>query len=176
MLNHVALATILSAVGSPLGVVPISASAVMAASQMVAIEQQIATDTNATFERTKQANAVSRSWATALNISNCVADIDIVVVSKSRGRTTTSRQKAQFHLSRLSRISRGQGSSFEQELVSLNFYPDAEGKTPVRTFENGREKPFHYLRSTISISYQTAAAADRAVSNFGKLQQMCGSL
>lgn len=175
MLTHTAIAIALGAIGWSPTMIPTSIAAANFEPQTVKIEQQISADSNVTFERTGQAGAVTRRWATRFDISNCMADVDIEVATIGRGTTTISRHKAKFHLSRISTVSRQQGRSFNQEIVSLKYHPDENGKTPVRNFENGVEKPFHYLRSGSSIPFQTAGTADRTLSNIGKLQQICGS-
>lgn len=171
MLTHAGIAIALGAVGMS----PLSITAAVFEPRDAEIERQISADANMSFERADQASAVRRRWTTTFNISNCIADIDVEVTTIGRGTTTISRHRAGFHLSRISRISRQQGSSFNQELISIDYYPDADGKTPVHNYQNGIEKPFHYLRSGTSISFRTAEAADRTVSNIAKLQQMCGS-
>jgi hypothetical protein len=175
MLTHAAIAIAVGAIlWSPL-IVPPSIAAAVLEPQTAEIERQISADANVTFERTGQAGAVTRRWNTTFNISNCIADVEIEVATTSRGTTTIARHTAKFHLSRISAISRLQGGSFNQEVISLDYHPDANGKTPARNYENGVEKPFHYLRSGSGISFQTVDAADRTVSNIGKLQRMCGS-
>jgi hypothetical protein len=142
-----------------------------ASPEMSRIEQQIADDTNISLERSN-GSINKRRWKNAVEIADCIADVVVEVGTWERGTTSTLSQSAKFNLSQIRWIDRSHGASFKQETIYLVLSSEPGGPKPVRNVDSTTG-----VRQVdnLSLSYLSAAAADRAAANVKRLQQMCAA-